>query len=274
MWTPSSSRAAVLPACVNHPQGEPSTTVVTGFPGQRLYISPKHPRECTEDGVNPCPGDAYLLTGDKVETSGTCDEWTLVRFSAGQRSTVGWVTSRRLDTPAALHINFGFVERLENAVDPHLCAAILKGEVEDVGLRDVTRYPILVEAGGLEYVPMGFAEVTAVGSVDLLNEGIRRPIALLSLDWSIREFEYHTEWPVVLGSNGLPDADVSLRGKLFEVAGRHNHVRVVRLQGGIYVENRPTSDAEDSKHEVWRYSTDGAVKVCTYTRVPQFAQVP
>jgi hypothetical protein len=247
---------------------------VTGFPGQRLYITPKHPRECSEDGVHACPGNAYLLTGDKVETLGTCDEWTLVRFSSGQHSTVGWVTSRRIDTSDRLVIDLGLVEHVDDAVDPKLCDAALKGAVEDVGLRDVTRYPILVEAGGLEYVPARFPEVLAEGNADLLNDGRPRHIALLSLDWFFREFEYHTEWPVILGSNGEPDASEPLRGKLFEAAGQHNHVRLFRLHGVIYVENQPTADSDGSMHEVWRYSPDGAVKVCSYSSGLPIARVP
>jgi hypothetical protein len=42
----------------------------------------------------------------------------------------------------------------------------------------------------------------------------------------------------------------------------------------IYVENQPTSDSEGSMHEIWRYSPDGAVKVCSYSSRPPFVQVP
>ena len=156
MMTLSCASAAVLPRCVSHPQGEKRTTVVTGFPGQRLYISPKHPRECSDDGVNACPGKAYLLTGDKVESLGTCDDWALVRFVSGEHSTVGWVTARRIDTSDIFFIDLGLVEHLHSAVDPGVRQATLKGAVEDVELRDVTPYPLPPAIGGLDYVPSGF----------------------------------------------------------------------------------------------------------------------
>jgi hypothetical protein len=274
IMTLSCASAAVLPRCVSHPQGEKRITAVIGFPGERLYISPKHPRECSEEGVNACPGGAYLLPGDKVESLGTCDDWAFVRFASGQHSTVGWVAARRINMSDTPSINLGLVEHLDDAVDPRVCEATLKGAVEDVGLRGVTRYPLLPKAGGLDYVPSGFPEVIAEGNVDLFNDGKPRPVALVSLDYFFREFEYYTEWPVILNSDGLPDATVSLRGKLFEAAGQHNHVRLFRLHGVIYVEYQPTSDLEDSSHEVWRFSTEGAVKVCSYTRGLPFVQAP
>lgn len=248
-------------------------TVVTGFPGERLYISPKHPRECSDDGVNACPGKAYLLTGDKVESLGTCDDWALVRFVSGEHSTVGWVTARRIETSDAFSIDMGLVEHSNGAADPGVCRATLKGAVEDVQLHDVTRYPFPRAIGGLDYVPSGFPEVIAEGSVDLFNDGNPRHVALVSLDYSWRDAEFHTEWPVVLNADGVPDASVSLRGKLFESAGQHDHGRLFRLNGVIYFEHQPASDLEGANHEVSRFSTEGAVQVCSFMRAPPFQQV-
>jgi hypothetical protein len=276
--TISRAPAAELPSCVENPQGGTRTSVVTGFPGQRLYVSPMHPRECSDTGIDACPGRAYLLTGDTVQTLGTCDEWTRVRYSGARSNTVGWVTSRRISRSAeydiAPHIDLGPAEpeRLSVALEPGVCEAALKGAVEDVGLRDVTRYSFAREVmrsrdHSEDYLP-GFAQVIAEGSVDLFNEGKPKRVALLSVDYFARDQDYHTEWPVVLDANGLPDATIAMHRKLFESAGIADHVRLFRLHGVTYMEHEPISESGESSHEIWRFSRSEAVKVCEYTPTP------
>lgn len=272
------TRAAELPSCVENPQGGTRAGVVTGFPGQRLFVSPKHPRECGDTGIDACPGRAYLLSGDAVLTLGTCDEWTRVRYSGARSTTVGWVTSRRLSTSAeydiAPHIDLGPAEpeRPSKALETGVCEAALKGAVEDVGLRDVTRYSFAREVmrsgdRSEDYLP-GLPQVIAEGDVDLFNEGQPKRVALLSVDYFIREGEYHTEWPVVLDANGLPDATVAMHRKLFESAGMADHVRLLRFHGVTYMEHEPIAESADSSHEIWRFSKSEAVKVCDYTQTP------
>ena len=275
--TCSRSRAAELPSCVENPQDGTRASVVTGFPGQRLYVSPKHPRECSDTGIDACPGKAYLLSGDAVQALGTCDEWTRVRYTGARSATVGWVTSRRLSGGSTVydidpHIDLGPAEpeRPSKALEPAVCEAALKGAVEDVGLRDVTRYSFAREVmhngdhSEEDYLP-GRPQVIAEGDVDLLNEGQPKRVALLSVDYFIREGEYHTEWPVGLDANGLPDATMAMHRKLFESAGRADHVRLFRFNGVTYMEHAPIAESAEVSHEIWRFTKSEAVKVCDYS---------
>jgi hypothetical protein len=108
--------------------------------------------------------------------------------------------------------------------------------------------------------------VIAEGDVDLFNEGQPKRVAVLSVDYSFREWEYHTEWPVVLDVNGLPDATTAMHRKLFESAGRSDHVRLFRFHGVTYMEHEPIAGSAESSHEIWQFTKSEAVKVCDYTQ--------
>lgn len=86
-----------MPSCVI--QRAPGNTgiVVPGFPGQRLYIHGKHPRECVAgSSAADCALKSYVLTGDTITAGKNCDGWSYVSFSGKRGTTTGWVPARRI----------------------------------------------------------------------------------------------------------------------------------------------------------------------------------
>jgi len=269
--TVSSSRPPTveLSSCVKNPHRLESSAWVTGFPGERLYVSPKHPRECSDTGLDACPGTPYLLSGDPVQLQGTCDEWTRLSYKGARGTVVGWVTSLRLTTDSGLtpppQVDPGSSkhEHPPKSTEAEVCRAAREGTVEDAGLRDVTRYSFpreyLVNSGEDMW---GTPLVTAEGNVDLFNEGKPQRVVLMAVGYSNRGDDRHTEWPVVLNANGLPDRTIPTYQKVFESAGDSDHTRLFRFRGVTYMEHMPISESGTSPHEIWRFSRTEAVKVC------------
>lgn len=261
--------AMELPGCVKESQS-PTRAVVTGFPGERIYISPKHPRECSDTGIDACSGTAYVLSGEEVQTLGACDEWTRVRYTGTRGTAEGWVSGRRLNSsdetatpPSFSESTPTQSERPDKSAKAGVCEEAFKGNVEDAGLRDVTRYsfPFGLMRSVYNNLP-GDPAVIQEGQVDLFNEGQPQHVALLSTDYSARLDEFHAEWPVVLDTNSLPDLTIPVREKLLESAGINDHVRLFRFRGVTYMEHQPISDYADAHSEIWRFSRSEAIKVC------------
>jgi hypothetical protein len=72
--------------CATHPPRPDSPAVVTGSPGERLYIQPQHPSLCKDVQLGTCKAKSYVLTGDAVRVAPECDNWVFMSF-AGKKAT-------------------------------------------------------------------------------------------------------------------------------------------------------------------------------------------
>lgn len=83
------------PECAANPPVPDIEVRVPGFPGERLYLHPKHPRLC-KPGEPGCESAAYVLTGDELLSTSNCEGWALATFKGAQQTTTGWIPTRRL----------------------------------------------------------------------------------------------------------------------------------------------------------------------------------
>lgn len=140
----SQAQEVAAPACALHPDEPSNVVVVPGFPEQRLYIYRKSPLLCSGTGPEACVPTAYVVTGDTLLASSSCDGWSYVRYN-GKTATIGWAAS------TALGIASGApspqppspdASKLREAVDPVCLVAqrLLNSELKDP---DFGRQPLL-----------------------------------------------------------------------------------------------------------------------------------
>jgi len=77
--------------CATHPPRPEAPAIVTGSPGERLYIQPQHPSLCKDVQSGTCKAKSYVLTGDVVRVAPECDNWVLCRSRARRRRPPGLV---------------------------------------------------------------------------------------------------------------------------------------------------------------------------------------
>jgi hypothetical protein len=82
--------------CATHPPRPDSPAVVTGSPGERLYIQPQHPSLCKDVQSGTCKAKSYVLTGDAVRVAPECDNWVFMSFAGKKATTSGWVAPQRV----------------------------------------------------------------------------------------------------------------------------------------------------------------------------------
>lgn len=90
----SRAQEVAVPECALHPDEPANVAVVPGFPEQRLYIYGKNPLLCS-GSPEACTPTAYVVTGDTLLATASCDGWSYVRYK-GKRTTIGWVASTAL----------------------------------------------------------------------------------------------------------------------------------------------------------------------------------
>jgi hypothetical protein len=92
-----------LPQCVQNPGQPTRDAFVSGFPGERLYLHPQHPVLC-RDGSGGCAPAAYVVAGDRLLVTASCDGWSLAAFKGPKKT--GWVATRRLEEAETPHFKF------------------------------------------------------------------------------------------------------------------------------------------------------------------------
>ena len=100
--TAAAAEGTSVPKCAANPPQPTNPAKIAGFPGDRVYIHPRHPQLCTDASDQSCKAHAYVIVGDTVKVSPDCNGWTFIEFD-GKRTTTGWVTSVRFDNDAANH---------------------------------------------------------------------------------------------------------------------------------------------------------------------------
>ena len=91
----SQAQQVAVPVCALHPDEPTNAVVVPGFPEQRLYIYRKSPLLCSGTSPEACTPTAYVVTGDTLLATSSCDGWSYVRYN-GKRVTSGWAASTAL----------------------------------------------------------------------------------------------------------------------------------------------------------------------------------
>jgi hypothetical protein len=93
--TAAATEGASVPKCAANPSQPTNPKKIAGFPGDRVYLHPRHPQLCTDASDESCKAHAYVIVGDTMKVSPDCNGWTFVEFD-GKKTTTGWVTSARL----------------------------------------------------------------------------------------------------------------------------------------------------------------------------------
>jgi hypothetical protein len=265
---PAGAQNAGVPSCVSsHEMPElPHVVSVEGFPGQRLYLHPKHPRECGQGNTTDCRTHVYVLAGDRVSLAAkrSCDGWTYVVYQGKTSVSSGWVSSRRLfgdsQRQASLPVPLVQSQHFTVVTDKAVCRAALSGNVEDVKLEDIPPYEIPFEAlqrveGSAENkVYSGF--MVQNGTVDLINDGHLVTVGIIMGS----DNSGTLEWPVVLDEDGLPAAESTANAKTLHYTQKRPGAqsRLFRLGGVTYIEVRSITALE-----IWRLSATVDSKVCS-----------
>lgn len=161
-------------------------------------------------------------------------------------------------------------ESIDFAADTAVCTAVLKDnsdagiltETQDSDLSDKVAAKVL---GDLVWGRDGPLSIIARGQADLYNEGHPHLVGMLAYhhsDGAGCGHEWGLQWPVILGEDGMP-VEPARKDVAFEQAGETS--RLLRYAGTTYYETR-TADPLDGlpRHEVWKLTSSGATKVCTF----------
>src|ERR1700679_864479 len=113
--TIASAQDAYLPDCALKPPKPSRVVTVPGFPAERLYIQRKYPGSCTGGDDKRCSPGTYVISGDRLSVSESCQDWSYVEYR-GKRKVSGWVASTRL--PNATDKPLPFAESLARSAHP------------------------------------------------------------------------------------------------------------------------------------------------------------
>jgi len=163
-------------------------------------------------------------------------------------------------------------EFVKNASDHVLCDAVLRGKVEDGGLidRDPVDLPdesTQASTGGVQLNRP--VTLVAQGMADPGNDGKLHAVGIVEYHDDSGAgcgHEYNSEWPVLLGSDGLPIGS-PVNKIAYEHAGGDNRARLFRFRGMTYFETRSLENADGTPtHEVWQFAESGANRVCSFNQ--------
>lgn len=163
-------------------------------------------------------------------------------------------------------------ETLSSAADPQLCAAVLRGDVEDAGLEAKAPSPLDEETSVrlLSRFAFGGREVSivAMGKADPHNDGALHRVAMLDFQYSDGAGCGHDrsyQWPAILDDHEQPTQSVD-DDSAFPHAGGTS--RLIKYNGVTYFDTR-TDDPMDGlpSHEVWKLSQRSAIQMCKFIPV-------
>lgn len=131
----SQAQDVAVPACALHPDEPNNAVVVPGFPEQRLYIYRKSPLRCSRTSPEACMPSAYVVTGDTLLATSSCDGWSYIRYN-GKKVTIGWAASTALGIASGTQSSQSLdpdASKFREAVDPVCLVAqrLLNSELRD-----------------------------------------------------------------------------------------------------------------------------------------------
>jgi hypothetical protein len=196
-------------------------------------------------------GNTYMLSGDSNRTE-----------------IIGFHSDLSSFPVCAITLQPRRPEQVSFAANAALCDAVRQGNVEDVGLSEIT--PIRVDPLSLgatwNFQPVSL-ELFRRGPVDLANNGHVDLVAMARGGAGpvgcAREAQI-LEWPVVLNEKGLPNIDAPVNRHTQDAGGEQ--ARLIRYKGRIDVESRSSGGWRDS-HQVSEVLPDSVKRMCSFTPV-------
>jgi hypothetical protein len=158
-------------------------------------------------------------------------------------------------------------EKLLLAMDKDLCAAVQRGNVENVALDDAN--PWQLQRSELGKLPSGFesinsAEIYARAVVDIAQNGHPQSIAMLRasiIGGGCAAAEWVWEWPVVITSDGVPDLSSPINQEAIKAGNGVSHL--IRYKDRIYVDGHALA-REHGTHTVSAISKEGVKRMCVF----------
>jgi hypothetical protein len=165
-------------------------------------------------------------------------------------------------------------ERVAEAADKALCAAVVAGKVETISLKkkiiDLSDDRAWAKFLEHHYLPPDIRFV-AEGKVDIANTGKEERIG-----WAVFHensdagcgYDFNLEWPVVLGSGATFAADDPANAALAEALDAMDKVgpgpgnetaKLIRYKGQVLLDVQSPWDGDTPWHEVWKIE-DGKVR--------------
>jgi hypothetical protein len=240
---------------------------VLGFPGQRLYLHPQPPFECTAAGGPACEARAYVLSGQIVTAGAECEGWRYVSYEGEKKRTVGWVQSQRIAEAASVEgpDPWGADAAEEAKSHPVHTAAGAACQTVYRQLNEATALP-----EGPSYLPSALqgengstaSQITVRGqplSVVRTASGARSRLELWSMD------------PRRLVAS-VGDEDPPADEEDADVSGQYYNTRddIVSVNGALYFVNYGVGLTNVT---MFRFKKDRSIEaVCNITKVPTWQE--
>jgi hypothetical protein len=154
-----------IPDCALKPSKPNRVVTVSGFPAERLYIHRQYPGGVSEAKTAAAVQGVYVISGDRLSVSESCNNWSFVEFH-GKKSVTGWVRSTRLPSDIDARQQAKFAESVPASAHPAcLEAEALLNEALQKGHEPITGLAsALSNKTTLDTLPAGVGQAGATAS--------------------------------------------------------------------------------------------------------------